>query len=279
MFQMFQQFYQPHPALKAFVNNIMIHQVQLDTTQTSKTFAVPPLPEHCLFFYVRDKSDAVDFSTNKTQTQSSCIVVGPHVNRHTIIPGRNHLMIKVGFQPGGLYRFLGIPMNELLSNNAFNALDFWGKEVNEVNEKLPEAASFIEMKLIVEKFLLNHVNKLKQTLPIDKVLPLLIRQRGLLKIDELASHACLSVRQFERVFQQRIGLPPKYFSRLVRFAQAWIIKEQQPGTTWIKIAHECGYFDQMHLIHDFQEFAGVNPSIIESELLNSPVKFFNRLFC
>lgn len=144
---------------------------------------------------------------------------------------------------------------------------------------MQEAASFAGMKLIVEKFLLNHVNKLKRSLPIDEMLPLLIKQRGLIKIDQLASLACLSVRQFERIFQQRIGLPPKYFSRLVRFAQAWIMKEQQPGISWIKVAHECGYFDQMHLIHDFQEFAGVNPSVIESELLNSPVKFFNRLFC
>ena len=132
------------------------------------------------------------------------------------------------------------------------------------------------MKMIVESFLLKHVGKLKQILPIDHVLPLLIKERGLLKIDQLASHACLSIRQFERVFQQRIGLPPKHFSRLVRFAQAWIIKQQQPGISWIKIAYECGYFDQMHLIRDFQEFAGVNPSSIESELLQSPVKFSNQ---
>lgn len=134
------------------------------------------------------------------------------------------------------------------------------------------------MKIIVETFLLKHSNTLKQALPIDQVLSLLIKERGLIKIDQLASHSCLSTRQFERVFQQRIGLPPKHFSRIVRFAQAWIMKEQHPGISWIKIAYECGYFDQMHLIRDFHEFAGVNPSAIESELLASPVKFFNRLF-
>ena len=143
---------------------------------------------------------------------------------------------------------------------------------------MQEAASFAGMKLIVEKFLLNHVNKLKRSLPIDEILPLLIKQRGLIKVDQLASLACLSVRQFERIFQQRIGLPPKYFSRLVRFAQAWIMKEQQPGISWIKIAHECGYFDQMHLIRDFKEFAGFNPSYIESEFLKSQVNFKNQLF-
>jgi AraC-like DNA-binding protein len=276
---MFQQFYEPHPALKEFVNNIMIHEVKLSVTESRHTFPIPPLPEHCLMFYVRDNADVEDISTKKKEALSSSIVIGPHLNRHIITPGRDHLMIKVGFQAGGLYRFLGIPMNELLCNDAFDGLDLLGNEMDEVNEKLWEATSFFEMKTIVEVFLLKRAGRLKQVLPIDYVLPLLIKEHGLLKIDQLASQACLSTRQFERVFQQRIGLPPKHFSRLVRFAQAWIIKEQQPGISWINIAHQCGYFDQMHLIRDFQEFAGVNPSAIESELLESQVKFFTRLFC
>lgn len=275
---MFQQFYEPHPALKGFVNNIMIHQMNFDATQPQINFSVPPLPEHCLFFYVRDSSEAEDIATNKKETLPASIVVGPHINRHIMTAGHNHLMIKVGFQPGGLYRLLGIPMKELLCKDSFDCADLLGNQINEVNDRLKYAASFTEMKMIVETFLLKHSNKLKQALPIDQVLPLVIKERGLIKIDQLASLACLSTRQFERVFQQRIGLPPKHFSRMVRFSQAWILKEQTPTLPWIKIAYECGYFDQMHLIRDFQEFAGVNPSDIEVELSQSPVKFFNRLF-
>jgi AraC-like DNA-binding protein len=256
----------------------MIHHVNLDATQTQYTFSVPPVPEHCLFFYTRDRPEAENMGISKKETLSSSTIVGPHTNRHIISPGRNHLMIKVGFQPGGLYRFLGIPMNELLDKDTFDGVDLLGNEMNEVIDRLAEADSFDEMKMNVEHFLLKYLWRLKQPLPIDQVLPLLIKERGLLKIDQLASLACLSIRQFERVFQQRIGLPPKHFSRMVRFAQAWIIKEQQPHISWIKVAHQCGYFDQMHLIRDFHEFAGVNPSVIESELLTSPVKFFNRLF-
>jgi len=276
---MFQQFYEPHPALKEFINNIMIHEVRFEATTNVRSFSIPPLPENCLFFYVKDSPDVECITTRKRETLSSSIVTGPQINRQMITPGRHHLMIKVGFQPGGLYRFLGIPMNELLCNDAFDGPDLLGNEMDEVNEKLWEAGSFFEMKTIVEGFLLRRADKLKQALPIDHVFPLLIKERGLLKIDQLASQACLSTRQFERVFQQRIGLSPKHFSRLVRFAQAWIIKEQQPDISWINIAHKCGYFDQMHLIRDFQEFAGVNPSSIESDLLKSQVKFFNRLFC
>lgn len=275
---MFQQFYEPHPALKEFVNNIMIHQVKFDGSASQHQFPIPPLPEHCLFFYLRDRSDVENIVTNKRQTQPPSLIVGPNVNRHIIKPGHDHLMIKVGFQPGGLYRFLGIPMTELLCQDAFDGVDLLGKEMNEVTDQLREASSLFGMKLIVDRFLLKHIGRLTPTLPIDRVLPLLIKERGLLKIDQLASYACLSIRQFERVFQQRIGLPPKQYSRLVRFAQAWIMKEQHPESSWFKIALECGYFDQMHLIRDFQEFAGVNPSVIESALSTSEVKFFNRLF-
>lgn len=169
-------------------------------------------------------------------------------------------------------------MQELLWSEATNASDLLGNEINQVMEQLEETESLQEMKIIVENYLLTHVNKIKQSLPIDAVLPLVIKNGGLINIDRLASDACLSIRQFERVFQQRIGLPPKFFSRLVRFAHAWTIKEKQPTISWIKIAHECGYYDQMHLIRDFKEFAGVNPSFIESELLQWKVRFNNQLF-
>lgn len=275
---MFQQFYEPHPALKEFVNNIMIHQVKFDTTQAQLNFTVPPLPGHGLIFYIKDRADSQNVSTGKKETLPFSLFVGANITRHIITPGRNHLIINVGFQPGGLYRFLGIPINELLCKDGFDGVELLGNEMNDIHNRLQEATSFAHMKIIVESFLLKHVGKLKQALPIDHVLPLLIKERGLLKIDKLASHACLSIRQFERVFQQRIGLPPKLFSRLVRFADAWITKEQQPNISWIKVACECGYFDQMHLIRDFHEFAGVNPSSIESELLQSPVKLFNGLF-
>jgi AraC-like DNA-binding protein len=275
---MLQQVYTPHPALSGFVNNIIIHEMQVNPTHDIKSFSIPPLPEHGLVFYVRERPDVRVESTNKKERLSFSIITGPQTKLHTITPGHDHLMIKVGFQPGGLYRLLGIPMNELLGKGAFDGRDLLGPEINEVNDLLEEADSFLKMKMVVDNFLLKHLYKLKQTLPIDQVLPLMIKKGGLLKIDQVAKDSCLSVRQFERVFQQRIGLPPKHFSRLVRFAQAWILKQQQPGISWIKIAHECGYFDQMHLIRDFHEFAGVNPSSIEQELLHSPIKFSIRLF-
>jgi AraC-like DNA-binding protein len=275
---MHQGLYEPDPALKGFVNNIMVHELKVDAAHIRHTFPIPPLPEQCIFFYLRDRGDSENISSRQKEKTPSVMVVGPSIHRHNFTPGHDHLMIKVGFQPGGLYRLTGIPMTSLLCSDSFNGPDLLGIDIWEVYQQLQETDSISNMKLIVENYLLKQVNKLKPVLPIDHVFTRLIKERGMVKIDKLVSEACLSVRQFERVFQQRIGLTPKFFARLVRFNQAWIIKEQQPGVSWIRIAHECGYFDQMHLIRDFQEFTGANPSSIESELLTSQAKFFVRLF-
>ena len=275
---MFQQYYEPHTALKGFVNNIIFDHVQFAATQTRPAFTIPPLPEHCLMFYLRDAITSEDVATGNCEKLIGPIIIGPNVSRHNIIPGNDHLMIKIGFQPGGLYRLLGIPMTTLLCQDTFLASELLGNGISMLVNQLRETTCYSKMKTLIELYLMGFVNKLKQPLPFDSVLPSIIRAGGLLRIEEVASDACLSIRQFERVFQQRIGLSPKLFSRLVRFGQAWIMKQQQPTASWLQVAHTSGYFDQMHMIRDFQEFAGVNPSLIESELINSPIKNFTRLF-
>ena len=275
---MFLQFFEPQAALKEIVNNIMINQMDFDPLQPKRTFPFPPLPEHCLYFYPYDCMEVDHLSGNNKQKQASSIVVGPQTKRLTITMGYRHLVIKVGFQPGGLYRLLGIPMQELLRTEAFDASELLGNEIKNVNEQLNEAASFAGMIQIIESYLLNKIKNVKSQLPIDFVLPLLIREGGLINIDYLARMACLSGRQFERVFKDRIGLSPKFFSRLVRFGNAWVLKESSPTITWTKIAHQCGYYDQMHLIRDFKEFTGTNPSDIEAAFLKNPISLNNKIF-
>ncbi|HWI93291.1 MAG TPA: helix-turn-helix domain-containing protein [Flavisolibacter sp.] len=272
------RFYKPHPLLQPVVNNIMISFFEFDKAKPKPAFPFPPLPEQCLFFYPFDKMD-VQYDDEKKQQLPSAIILGPQTKRSTITMGHRHLVIKIGFQPGALHRLLGIPMVELASITAVDAIDFFGKEISTVNEQVCEAAGFDEMKTIMENFLSQKIKNIKPQLPIDAVLPAMINKGGLGAIEDFASHACLSSRQFERVFKNRMGFSPKFFSRLVRFANAWVLKETSPQVSWTKIAYHCGYYDQMHLIKDFKEFAGANPSEIEKALAETPVSLNNRLFC
>ena len=99
-----------------------------------------------------------------------------------------------------------------------------------------------------------------------------------MKIDSLVKQANLSNRQFERAFKDRMGVSPKFFSRLVRFGKAWLLKENNPGLTWTQVAHECNYFDQMHLIRDFKEFAKTNPREISAAFEKQPFLLVKGIF-
>jgi AraC-like DNA-binding protein len=159
-----------------------------------------------------------------------------------------------------------------LFDGGLNAFDIWGTEMNTINSQLIHAADNDTGKDIVENFLLKKCNHLKTTLPFDFAMRELIRTDGNTSIEKIASLACLSLRQFERKCAERIGMPPKSFARIVRFSKAYRLREAKPELTWTAVAHEAGYFDQMHFIRDFKEFAGVTPTIIEKALLETPFR-------
>ena len=70
----------------------------------------------------------------------------------------------------------------------------------------------------------------------------------------------------------RVGMSPKMLLRLMRFSNAWLLREQDANRSWLSIAHTTGYADQMHMIRDFKEFAGVNPGSILRDLEQSPLR-------
>jgi AraC-like DNA-binding protein len=64
----------------------------------------------------------------------------------------------------------------------------------------------------------------------------------------------------------RVGLPPKRFSRVVRFQR--VLRRVEGCPDWAQLAIELGYFDQAHLIREFRTLFGCTPgeavALIES---------------
>ncbi|UTA66531.1 AraC family transcriptional regulator [Emticicia sp. 21SJ11W-3] len=270
-------YHQPHPALRAFVNNIMVFRLQLPGAVPAPVLSFPPLPEQCLYFYPFGAPVGEYPHLQKSVHLPRSIVVGPQATRIRLHMRQSNYTVKVGFQPGGLYRLLGIPMSEFPMDESLDSayvLDAYTGSLADQLAETPDAADAIAL---VEQFLLQKLRLLRPALPIDRALPLLIRQGGLMNVDTMAHLACVSTRQLERQFMQRVGLGPKFFARLTRFASAWVLKENQQYLNWTTIAHQCGYFDQMHLIRDFKAFCGVSPRMIEEEFRQTPFLLKNRL--
>jgi AraC-like DNA-binding protein len=84
-------------------------------------------------------------------------------------------------------------------------------------------------------------------------------RQGRIKVHDLASRAGVSVRTLERTFLRDLGIPPKMFTRLVRFHSAVEQLKNGDYPSLTHLAYQCGYADQAHFIKDFQELAGRPP--------------------
>lgn len=264
------QFYTPHPLLQEFINCIMIVHAEM-TTDEPVVVCYPPTPQHSLFFYINDRIKVKKETEPGFLLQPRSVVVGLQSRSVILDIGTNHKAVRVGFHPGGMYRLLGFSMFEMI-DGSYDAADVFGNEMLDINNRLQEAGSFDEIKKVVEEFLIRKLKFLKQALPFDDAMLELLRNNGNLPMEQIASLACVSLRQFERISKERIGMSPKLYARLVRFSKAYRLRENFPLASWTSIAHECGYFDQAHFIRDFKEFAGVSPGTIEKELETMPVR-------
>ncbi|AIZ62919.1 hypothetical protein PK28_03070 [Hymenobacter sp. DG25B] len=271
----FFRFYRPCPALQPFVSNYMLMHVQLNPLLPRVANPYPTNPEQCLFFYARDAVEVFNYAHEKESTSPPSIIVGPQVARVNLRMGYDQLTIKVGFQPGGLFRLFGMPMWQLL-DYSIDSSELAGREISRINEQLRELNDYQQMISLVEKYLLSKVAALKNDAhAVDKVAQLMLQSHTRpFSLDWLASEACLSARQFERKFLERIGMSPKLFMRVVRFAQAYRLKNQQPNLDWQDIVYRCGYYDQTHLIKDFRLFAQVTPTMLLKEDAQAPIKLF-----
>ena len=122
--------YTVHPALQDFVSRIRLIRYQLDPEQSRPLNPFPPQPEHSLYFYLHDKVICHNVAKEFIAPLPASIVVGPQTSLVNLSIGHNTEIIHVGFLPGGLYRLLGIPMQDLLGR-AFDSTLFLNSDINE----------------------------------------------------------------------------------------------------------------------------------------------------
>ncbi len=132
--------------------------------------------------------------------------------------GRLHL-VGVRFRPGGLSPFVRTPVHEL-SGHTLTLKDVFGRRGVELEEKLFFATGETqEQANLLDQFFLAPC-RAPRVRWVMSWLKAIEAQRGMVSILELSRLSGLSVRSVDRLFQQVIGLPPKFVARTVRFRHA-----------------------------------------------------------
>ncbi len=270
------QEYKPSQLLSEYIRTFrLVHFVCL-TNDRLPFKPYPPRPEHCLSFYVRGTENVEYQKSGIKNGNLSAVLFGQQTEVTNRFNSNNFLLIQVVFKPGGLYRLTNIPSN-YLTNQYIDAETVFSKDIKYVNEKIDECKSYSQMIAVIEAFFLNEIkNNLGQIHPLDKATSKLFTTDLIPTVDILAKLAFQSTRNFERHFKQRMGTSPKYFLKVMRFENAFRMKNKTPELDWLTIAINCGYYDYQHLVRDYKDLTGLSPNQFHEIDSKAPERIFGQ---
>jgi AraC-like DNA-binding protein len=199
------------------------------------------------------------FSATGGAFQPSAFLSGQAAGYADLVQTGSVDMISVIFRPHGARAFFALPMNECY-DAAISAEDMNDTGLAELQDRLFYAPDNAASTRLIEAFLLKRlrVAKVWNFERLSAVLSAI--DGGQSNRTALASTACLSNRQFQRVFAEYVGANPKNFLRIVRFQRALHTLQTHPETSLAELAFTGGFYDSSHLIKEFRTFSGYTPA-------------------
>jgi len=181
-------------------------------------------------------------------------------SEHLVIDTAPHSsMIGVHFKPGGAAPFLGIPASELAGR--VEELDrVWGREALMLREALLDARNPSSKFRVLADFLLRRMsNAPVPNLTVQAALARFMAEPHSIALEEFIGSLGISHKHFIKLFREEVGLTPKRFCRVRRFQQVLHDLQTRKEIRWVEVACSGGFYDQAHLIKEFEAFCGISP--------------------
>lgn len=247
------------PALRPFVELFWVSDA--DDAAPSRPRREAMLPTGTAHIAVRLSDAPIHFLASADDTAGhnlrGAVVCG--VRSQPYFKALSHAAPTVGvqFQPGAAALLLGTPAH-LFAETHRPLEDFWGRAAAaELRERLAaprDAAARID---VFEAILAARLPRIRGLHPaIAAALPQL---RAAHEVGRVAERTGYSHRHFDRLFTEAVGLRPKLYCRVVRFARVLERLTAEPFAAWADVAAGAGYADQPHFNREFRAFAGFSP--------------------
>ena len=195
---------------------------------------------------------------NQPQLFYGGVVAGARSDYFVMNVPRPDTYLSVYFKPGAAFQFFGVSALDL-HNLHIPLADLWGSKADALYECLLMARTATQRFELLEGALLDELPRAKLQHPaVDFALQTLSPQTH--RIGQLVNNIGISSTRFIKVFKDEIGFTPKLFCRVLRFQDALYQITRTPNPDWVDIALRCGYYDQAHLINEFQAMGGITPN-------------------
>jgi AraC-like DNA-binding protein len=254
----------PAPALRQLIRHY--YQVKDSLLGRVSLQPVPARSPQILEFMFGTRYQVRRTDRGATENVLAVALVGSRTSPSAeLILSGNVDAFTIVFLPGAFSMLFGVTA-DALTNGDFNGEDVIGRSITELYARLGAVSAFHDRVRIADTFLTAIRPATELLSAIVRTARAMIRNNGSVRISEIAHETGLGVRQFERRFSREIGISPKLYARIIRFEAALQRRAVLPTTPWTDIAHDLGYHDQMHMVHDFTRLSGDSPEAIARHL-------------
>ncbi len=196
-------------------------------------------------------------------------VSGVHTCKFSRVLEGQGQVFGVKFRPGGFRPFLDRPVSKL-ADRIVPADRIFGKNLGTLEEiALSGCEEDVKVRATNDFFraLLPKPDSMIELACglVEKIL----REPDIKTVDDLANRAAVDKRRLQRIFNEYVGVPPKWVIRRYRLHE--LIERINSGNQleWARVAADLGYFDQAHLINDFKSIVGYSPAQYKKRVLGS----------
>lgn len=172
--------------------------------------------------------------------------------------GELHLM-GARFKHGAISSLLPFPLKEL-QRRKLPLRSLWPEQAAALEELAAGPASPARLLRGFEAVLRELLKRAQRPDPlVRRAVKLFAQAQGDLEVSALAGELGVSRQTVKHKFDQHVGISPKAFGKLCRF-QA-LLRRVASGrkADWPDLARKSGYYDQAHLIREFNHFTGFSP--------------------
>jgi AraC-like DNA-binding protein len=201
----------------------------------------------------------------------------PHPNVHLVIePGQTQIhgirtgrftrtlegrggVFGVKFRPGGFRPLLQRSVSTL-RNRLLPLCDVFDAAAASLEDEVFAQQDDDHMIAVVERFLAARLPLGDPTVErVAEIVHDIGADRGITAVEHLVDRWRLSKRPLQRLFNEYVGVGPKWVINRYRLHEAIERLAVQVPVNWAELALELGYFDQAHFIRDFKTLVGRSP--------------------
>jgi AraC-like DNA-binding protein len=165
----------------------------------------------------------------------------------------------IKFKPGGFYPFYRRPISHF-KQQPLRISELFEVDDREVEASILSAENEAQMMERMEKLIRPKLpERDNQVREINRIIDWVSANKEITRVDDICSQFDIHIRKLQRLFEQYVGVSPKWVIQLYRLQNAAEMIDNGIAQDWLELCGNLGYYDQSHFIKDFKAVIGLTP--------------------